>query len=198
MNRNIIKLTVILLITSLWLLKTTDIQAACVFDWEHCTWGCHYDCHVLGCPMGYSTGSRCYYQRECIDCGGGGEWCRDFVCDKIADPICGGGCFTGGTDVITSQGAQEIKNLQEGDEVFSLDTQKWEVRTSQVDDIYVTSRSAYFKIRTKDGKEADVTDEHPLYAVKKEAAPLSFWEYLEKESLTKKAIDYITNKISNL
>jgi len=67
--------------------------------------------------------------------------------------------------------------------------------TSLVEKIYEVTRSAYYKIKFKNGKELNVTGEHPLWAIKKEVKPLNFWEYLRSESLIKKAINKISQSL---
>jgi len=67
--------------------------------------------------------------------------------------------------------------------------------TSLVEKIYEVTRSAYYKIKFKNGKELNVTGEHPLWAIKKPSGPLNFWEYLRSESLIKKAINKISQSL---
>ncbi len=174
-------------------------SCALISENTYCTNYCDDGCEALGLNW-----PGCYCCTSCIGtCGVGKslELSRCYcpgeydVCDGCCDS---GGCFTGETDVMTSQGVQEIKNLQAGDEVVSLDTQTGENKTSLVEKVYEVSRDAYYKIKTKAGNEIKVTAEHPLYVIQKSVAPFSFWEHLKTESLTKKAIDYINNKISNL
>jgi len=113
------------------------------------------------------------------------------TCDSCDSCSCGGGCFAGDTPVSTPDGESAISDLKEGDMVSSYDPQTGSESTSLIQKTFEYSRGAYYKIRTKDGEELKVTAEHPLYAIQKEETPLSFWEYLKKESLTKKAIDYL-------
>lgn len=104
---------------------------------------------------------------------------------------CGGGCFTPDTPIDTPEGEKKIKDLKKGDEVESFDLESKEEKNSIVEKIYETTRSAYYKIKTKDGKEIKVTAEHPLYAIQKDNTSLNFLEYLKNESFTRKLIDRV-------
>lgn len=198
MSKYIVKLALFILVFFAWLVKVSDIKAACVFDWEHCMWGCDYVCHSLGCPYGYSEDSRCFYEQACIDCSlpgypPGGQMCKHFVCDNYGS-YCNQ-CFTKETAIYTPKGKKEIQDLAEGDEVISQNPQTLESKASKVEAIYETDRDAYYVIKTEDGKEIKVTAEHPLYAIRQEEKPLTFWEYLKTESLVKKTIDWLVDTV---
>ena len=156
---------------------------------------CSSTCELGTCPWNgicWDLGDCLYFRANCDnDC----CWYRSFWEGVGCGTDCsGGGCFTSETNVRTSQGTSQIKDLKVGDEVASQDPQSDKNTTSLVEKIYEVTRSAYYKLTLKDGKEVKVTGEHPLYAIQQSVKPLTFWEYLKSESLTRKAIDFIVSK----
>jgi len=145
------------------------------------------------CRECYNIGTDTY----CVIslCSSGGE-CRGdtYDCTPGDSPGgCGGGCFTSDTPINTPEGEKEIKNLKEGDEIKSFDSSLGEKKNSIVEKIYETTRSAYYKIKTKDGRDIKVTAEHPLYTIQKDNSNNSsnFLEYLKNKSFTRKFIDRV-------
>jgi len=148
---------------------------------------CHQD-DCQGNTVEVGPGTPGAYSGNC----GGCEW----KCCGCCWPSCGGGnCFIPETEVETSEGRKKIKNLKVGQEVISFDPETGSEASSLVEKIYEVTRSAYYKVRLKDGTELKVTGEHPLYAIQKKAEPLSFWQYLKTESLLKKGFDFFYGQI---
>ena len=166
---------------------STKAQAGCDYDcsvgshgyWAACHCGgfnCCSDCQVYVCSVWLSEkiDSCTYCQNDIsLNCGGS----------------CSGGCFTEETEVKTFEGGREIKDLKAGEQVQSLDPETDEKSTSLIEEVHEVTRSAYYKLKLQDGKEIEVTGEHPLYAIQKEKIPLTFWEYLKTESLVKRGLD---------
>ena len=148
------------------------------------------DCHGEGCRHEAGDGGvwwcTCYEKCGVTgDCGGTWYFCTD------EDTPSGCSCFLPNTKISTPGGEKNIQDLKKGDEVKSFDVEKNKETKSIVEKIYETTRSAYYKIKLKDGTELKVTGEHPLYAIQKKDQPLTFWQYLKTESLIKKVVDWI-------
>ena len=148
---------------------------------------CTGKCVTSGCKNGrqnWCVYDKCYDQNFCS----GDKW----VCDPCSDKpsVCGNGdCFTPDTLIGTSGGQAAIINLEEGESVASFNPETDSESSSLIEKTFEFTRNAYYRICTKGGHEVNVTGTHPFFAVKKEAIPLSFWEYLKKESLTRKLFD---------
>ena len=162
----------------------------------------YYTCDTEKSDFGeYCEGQYCCGTEG--SCSGGTRWCESttynnggcegtmYCCTPGDRPPDCGGCFTPDTKVDSPEGEKEIKDLQEGDEVKSLDPETGEETASVVEKIHEVTRSAYYKIKLKNGKELKVTGEHPLYTLKQPEEPLTFWEYLKTQSFTKSLIDSI-------
>ena len=157
---------------------------------------CDHPYEPGSCPgheqEGFEDGHCCDFTNcgppERLYCFGTIQYCT-------GEPPCGGGgCFSSETQVSTPGGQVAISELKVGDEVVSQNPESGEESQSLVEKIYEVTRSAYYKIKLKNGTEVKVTGEHPLYAMRAEKKPLTFWEYLKTESLTKKAISWVLNK----
>lgn len=159
---------------------------------------CHgCDCWTYACCVG--NGGSCI--PDCIHrcgpatvCYGNGDCVGDmYECTETSwpDGCGGGGCFTPETSIETAEGEKAIADLKEGENISGLDEKTGQASTGIIDKVYEVSRSAYYKITTKDGQEVKVTGEHPLYAIPEENQPLTFWQYLQTESLVKKVFDFL-------
>lgn len=127
--------------------------------------------HSEGC-VDWGTGKYCW----CDDCPCAG--CYGYVCDcqPCESPPCGGGCFTGETEISVGQegeraGEQEgetkqIKDLKPGDVVESFSPETGEIKERTVSDITKTTREGYYILETESGKKVKVTAEHPFLAIK--------------------------------
>lgn len=126
--------------------------------------GDFYECGIYCPPCGQGTGS--VQMQSCCNSDGSG-W--DLVC-------CGGGCFTGETEVSLEQegertGGQEgetkqIKELKPGDIVSSFDLETGEIKEGAVSDVTKTTREGYYILETEGGYKVKVTGEHPFLAIK--------------------------------
>lgn len=132
------------------------------------------------CEIPFSDNQGC----PSIDCYDGCVYCG---CDPIGCSC--GGCFTEEVKVKTPEGEEEIKNLWAGEEVQSVNPKTDQESTSLIEEVHEITRSAYYKIKLQDEKEVEVTGEHPLYAIQKEKAPLTFWEYLKNKSLISRLLN---------
>lgn len=139
--------------------------------WTWSAWGCG---EYIYCP---------------IDCVCGANPPDSSICEG-AD-VCSGDCFTPDTPVKTPEGEEAIIDLTEGDEVVSFDPETGSPSTGIIQKTFRFTRDAYYKIRTKDGRELKVTGTHPLFAVQKSETPLSFIEYLKTESIINRLISNI-------
>jgi len=148
-------------------------------------------CHEKEACVCEESNEKCKTEEACLndpDCSDG-FWGRSAYCGPRD-----GGCFAPETKISTPGGQKAISELKVGDEVVSQNPESGGENRSLVEKIHEVTRSAYYKIKMKNGKEIKVTGEHPLWAIKKQEKPLSFWEYLKTESLTKKAITWLLNK----
>jgi hypothetical protein len=187
---------VLVLCATIFLLLSKRLASAdCVLDDEY--GGCILNCSTY-CNKIFSDGGCSFWTKNsCEDnCGGSAVYykMKDFWCCEGEDPCSGGGCFTPSTQISTPSGQKEIEDIKVKDKTKSFDPETGVATSSVVDRIYEVTRSAYYKLKLKSGKEVEVTAEHPLYAIQQDAKTLSFWEYLKTQSLTKKLIDKIFSR----
>jgi hypothetical protein len=182
-----------------FLLVTTCLVAVPRTVFAGCTAGrtvC--SCANPGCCWCSQTSGACEACRggcsgSCSSAEDSRQEVTDFDCTP-PDCCCGsGGCFTSDTEIKTPDGNKNIKDLVEGDEVMSFNEDTVAGSTSVVNQIFQLEREGYYLVKLADGTELKVTGEHPLYSAKKEDVPLTFWQYLKNESLSKKTFDFITS-----
>lgn len=162
--------------------------------WVGCTCSVCPNCAACGsAPDGgcYACMEGCPTFPDICSC----EYCNGIRCEAWGgvSPAycvsnCGGinDCFTPDTPIKTPEGEEPIINLDEGEAVASFDPETGSPSTGLIRKTFEYTRNAYFKIRTKDGRELKVTGTHPLLAIQKNQVPLSFWEYLKTESFARK------------
>ena len=206
---NLISIIFSLIVLSVFgLLSARVVKASCWIDQylsscsdnpQEGAW-CEYNEYLLcGGAYGWGNVANCEYS----GCASGMlyesiKWCCSNANETPPCHLCGDGCFSGETKIGTSGGTDEIKSLTVGDKITSQNAETGENTTSLVEKIYEVTRSAYYKLTLKNGKEVKVTGEHPLYAIAQGQQPLSFIDYLKTQSLTKRALDYIVNKFRQL
>ena len=74
----------------------------------------------------------------------------------------GGGCFTAGTKVKTSDGEKNIEDIEVGDEVYAYDVQTGETGVKKVVRTYIHDAEKLVYV-TVDGETIEATTNHPFY-----------------------------------
>lgn len=134
------------------------------------------------------------------DCGGA-SFCSAFDRGDTCDIECwagldcdgcggGGGCFTGETPIKTPEGEKEIKDLNIGESIISVDPLTGEELQSKVENIYELEREGYFEVSIElpngEKETLKVTGEHPLYVKQEESNSVLSKLYTVFESIKKK------------
>lgn len=131
------------------------------------------ECGVT-CPL-CPARSAPYEMQVCCDEGGG----------SYSSVCCGGGCFTGETEIGVGESeksenpsassgqaqnseTKEIKDLKPGDVVESFNPETGEIKEGTVSDVTKTTREGYYILETEGGYKVKVTAEHPFLAIKSE------------------------------
>jgi hypothetical protein len=158
--------------------------------------GCPFDC----CPCNLGAG-------ECAQC------CTQYCCDSSGNweiGCCGGGCFTGETEINTENSKTpklQIKDLEEGDLVSSFNPETGEIKENTVSGILKFTREGYYELETESGNKVKVTGEHPFLAIKGEnnqAPSTEFQTTLDKvkailsKTLIYKVISDLQAKVSEI
>jgi len=139
--------------------------------------------------------TRVFTDARCLpmSCTPGAPWQLGCICDicpcigcdiimndccPCSSPPCGGGCFTGETEISVGQESErageqegktkEIKDLQPGDIVSSFNSETGEIKEGTVSNVTRTTREGYYILETESGKKVKVTGEHPFLAIKSE------------------------------
>lgn len=77
-----------------------------------------------------------------------------------------GKCLAPNTKIPMADGSwKEVIDVEPGDEILSLNTEEMSIEPSEVSRFYVNGVKKTYKVRTRNGKEIVVTDNHPFYSV---------------------------------
>ncbi len=119
----------------------------------------------------------------------------DGTCTQYVYIGCGGcggtgGCFTGETPIKTPEGEKEIKDLNIGESIISVDPLTGEELQSKVENIYELEREGYYEVSIElpngEKEVLKVTGEHPLYVKQEESNSVLSKLYTVFESIKKK------------
>ena len=76
-------------------------------------------------------------------------------------------CFTGDTEVYTSDGLVCIEEISVGDEVLAYDYETGETELKEVLNVWVKETDEILHVSTSDGETIDTTTNHPFYVEEK-------------------------------
>ena len=76
-------------------------------------------------------------------------------------------CFTGDTEVYTSEGLVCIEAVQVGDDVWAYNSETGETELKKVLNVWIKETDEIFHISTSDGETIDTTTNHPFYVEEK-------------------------------
>ena len=76
-------------------------------------------------------------------------------------------CFTGDTEVYTSDGLVCIEDVQVGDEVWAYNSETGETELKEVLNVWVKETDEILHVSTSDGETIDTTTNHPFYVEEK-------------------------------
>ena len=72
-------------------------------------------------------------------------------------------CFTGDTEVYTSDGLVCIEEISVGDEVLAYDYETGETELKEVLNVWIKETNEILHVSTSDGETIDTTTNHPFY-----------------------------------
>jgi len=76
-------------------------------------------------------------------------------------------CFSGDTEVYTSDGLVCIEDVQVGDEVWAYNSETGETELKEVLNVWVKETDEILHVSTSDGETIDTTTNHPFYVEEK-------------------------------
>ena len=76
-------------------------------------------------------------------------------------------CFTGDTEVYTSEGLVCIEEVQVGDEVWAYNSETGETELKEVLNVWIKETDEILHVSTSDGEVIDTTTNHPFYVEEK-------------------------------
>mgnify|MGYP002544087373 FL=1 len=76
-------------------------------------------------------------------------------------------CFTGETEVYTSDGLVCIEDVQVGDEVWAYNSETGETELKEVLNVWIKETDEILHVSTSDGETIDTTTNHPFYVEEK-------------------------------
>ena len=76
-------------------------------------------------------------------------------------------CFTGDTEVYTSDGLVCIEEISVGDEVWAYNSETGETELKEVLNVWVKETDEILHVSTSDGETIDTTTNHPFYVEEK-------------------------------
>ena len=76
-------------------------------------------------------------------------------------------CFTGDTEVYTSDGLVCIEDVQVGDSVWAYNSETGETELKEVLNVWVKETDEILHVSTSDGETIDTTTNHPFYVEEK-------------------------------